>query len=744
MRKALIIILLFIAVAANATTYYVATPANGGNDSNAGTISSPFASWNKLSSVLVAGDIAYIRGGTYRTTFTTSANQYLNFTNLKGTSGSPITIAAYPGEKPVFNLDNMGPSTASYLFVVYVNGCTYVNFKGLQITGAKQNTNGAPIFGMGISNSPNCNFEQIEVDHIGGYGISVMSGSNNIIFKNCDVHHCVDLYGNPNGNNAPYEDANGFGITGGSTATNITFDGCRAWKMADDGWDTFLSDGVVTWKNCWSFLNGYDDNMTRLGDGGGFKLGPFQTNKSTTHVRTLMNCISAGNGSQGFDQNTTTYTGIYWFYNNIAYKNGGIGFHFSSLPGTANVFKNNIQYANGNSYISFGSGTIMDHNSWNGGVTVSDADFVNLDINQLANPRQADGSLPAISFLNLKAGSDLIDAGTNVGLDSKGNAPDLGPFEADGTTPAPVVVTPVYTSSVIANATPAKLEMTYNTTLASVVPATTSFSVLVNSAARNVTAVAVAGTKVTLTLASAVVNGDVVTVAYTKPATNPIQTSTGGQAVTTGALAVTNSVAAVVVSPTPVYVSSVVENAAPTVLEMTYSTSLANIVPSASAFSVSVNSIANSVKSVAISGTKVILTLASAVLFGDIVTVSYTKPTTNWLQTITVAAVSISSQSVTNKCLAATTPPTTTETTAAIRIFPNPAHNFFNIMIEDATLNPQIIKIFDLAGKQVFTGLIEQNVKKVQIPINLSTGVYIISLYSGTLNLLTQKLLINN
>ena len=206
----------------------------------------------------------------------------------------------------------------------------------------------------------------------------------------------------------------------------------------------------------------------------------------------------------------------------------------------------------------------------------------------------------------------------------------------------------------------------------------------------------------------------------------------------------TNSVSAVVTNPTPVYVGSVIENATPTVLEMTYSTALTNVVPATSAFSVNVNSIANSVKSVAVSGSKVILTLASAVLFGDIVTVSYTKPTTSWIQALTVAAVSITSQSVTNKCLATTTPPTTPPTTESIRIFPNPAHNFFNIMIEGETLNPQIIKIFDLAGKLVFTGLIEQNVKKVQIPINLSTGVYIISLYSGTLNLLTQKLLINN
>ena len=92
----------------------------------------------------------------------------------------------------------------------------------------------------------------------------------------------------------------------------------------------------------------------------------------------------------------------------------------------------------------------------------------------------------------------------------------------------------------------------------------------------------------------------------------------------------TNNVAAVI----PVYVSSVIENATPSRLEMTYNLTLANIVPAASAFTVTVNSSTRSVTSVAISGTKVLLTLASPVVYGDAVTIAYTKPTTNQLQTL--------------------------------------------------------------------------------------------------------------
>jgi hypothetical protein len=68
-----------------------------------------------------------------------------------------------------------------------------------------------------------------------------------------------------------------------------------------------------------------------------------------------------------------------------------------------------------------------------------------------------------------------------------------------------------------------------------------------------------------------------------------------------------------------VYVSSAVENAAPSVLEITYDQTLANIVPAASAFTVLVNSVGRTVNTVSISDTKVRLTLASAVVYGDII-----------------------------------------------------------------------------------------------------------------------------
>lgn len=83
----------------------------------------------------------------------------------------------------------------------------------------------------------------------------------------------------------------------------------------------------------------------------------------------------------------------------------------------------------------------------------------------------------------------------------------------------------------------------------------------------------------------------------------------------------------------PVYVSSVIESAAPAVLEITFSLPLANTVPDPGAFTVTVATVARTVSSVAITDKKVKLTLASAVAKGEAVKVAYTKPATNPLQT---------------------------------------------------------------------------------------------------------------
>jgi uncharacterized repeat protein (TIGR02059 family) len=137
-------------------------------------------------------------------------------------------------------------------------------------------------------------------------------------------------------------------------------------------------------------------------------------------------------------------------------------------------------------------------------------------------------------FYNPTSSSVTYNLGGNF-IDVKGNrysSYTLQPFTSAilMVDPDPLAppATPTYVSSVIENATPARLEMTYNLSLANIVPAALAFTVRVNSVARTINSVAISGTKVLLTIASPVVNGDIVTITYTKPSTNPLQTASGG------------------------------------------------------------------------------------------------------------------------------------------------------------------------------------------------------------------------
>jgi hypothetical protein len=430
MKKLLIIIFLFISIVINATKYYVSTT---GNDSNMGTINNPWATWDKITSHgLVAGDTVYIRGGIYRSIRKGdySGGYLTSFNHINGTVSKIIKIWAYPSEVPIMNYDNITVNL-SYMNGLSVRNSSYLWVKGLKIIGLAQPSTGSPVTGLEILDATNIIIENCEISYIGGYGITTgtyQGATNNILIKNCDVHHLADPYSL----NGPYEDANGFSITGSNNAsTNITFDGCRAWFVCDDGWDFYRWDGFATINNCWAFWNGYDEDFNSLGNGQGFKLGPNSTDKSMVHLRTITNSLAVGNLVHGFDQNTSDYSCIMWFYNNLAYKNGSIGFGFTHIPQPVHIFRNNISYANEirNIYDSPRINWIDDHNSWNGGIIVTDSDFISLDETQLDNPRKVDGNLPVILFGRLTRGSDLINAGINVGISYKGKAPCLGPFE---------------------------------------------------------------------------------------------------------------------------------------------------------------------------------------------------------------------------------------------------------------------------------------------------------------------------
>ena len=89
-----IILTSFLFIHLTATDYYVAT--SYGNDSNNGTtLASPFKTIAKASTVMLSGDICYIRQGRYHETITID--------NLNGSSGSAIIFTNYGNERVVID-----------------------------------------------------------------------------------------------------------------------------------------------------------------------------------------------------------------------------------------------------------------------------------------------------------------------------------------------------------------------------------------------------------------------------------------------------------------------------------------------------------------------------------------------------------------------------------------------------------------------------------------------------------------
>jgi uncharacterized repeat protein (TIGR02059 family) len=736
MRNLLVLLLLylFFPISVFATEYYVATT---GSDSNQGTISQPWATWQYAFNKLKAGDILYVRGGTYTKMLGISGSNAfgVRVQGVNGTSSSHITVSAYPGEVPILDGSSLTLTTGSNIGLALYS-CSYWDFNGINCTNFKQaSDNVYEATGWYESDVIHITHNQCTDYHCGD-GFVLKGSHDDIHYTNCDAYENADRYIDPTDQGGkPGGLANGFYATPG-TGNHIYYTGCRAWNNTDDGWDTFNSyGGYIEITNCWSFNNGW--YLTTIGDGSGFKMGKINGPVESGMQRTLKNCLAFGNLGPGYDQNsgssgTIVQIGVY-NCTSASNENGAFAFYYDNKA----IIRNCVSY--NEPLGDIGKSSTIDHNSWQNGMSATTADFLGTNTAEASAPRKADGSLPDMNFLHLASGSKLIDVGVNVGLPYNGNAPDLGAFEA-GTGSA--VTVPAYSSSAVSGTTPTILELTYSMTLASIVPAASAFKVMVNSTARTVNSVAISGTKVQLTLATPVAAGDVVTVAYTQPASNPLQASGGGMAASVSAQPVTNSVTSVVI---PVYVSSAVANATPSLLEMTYNLTLANISPATSAFGVMVNAVARTVSKVAISGTKVQLTLSSAIKYGDIITVSYTKPASNPLQTTTGGtAATMSAQSVTNFLVNPTKDGTTT---INMTISPNHVHKIINVALSYATtpissITSEVLKISDTSGKLYVQKSLVPGVTALRIPLNLREGIYIVGMLANGLQVASQKIIV--
>ena len=417
---------LFISLTLSGATYYVTTT---GSNSNSGTsIGTAWATWQYGMTHVNAGDILYIRAGTYIVMYSSNYGVSINSTSGRGsngTAGSHILVSAYPGDaNPV--LDCSGLTGGGEHDGVLIENTQYWDFTGLTVINTKARGSGQPAPGWTLSNCSHITLNQcILHDNDNGF---VSYWGNDVHYINCDSYH--------NGETSLYFGNNGFYgcVKGGGTTY---WYGCRSYLNGQDGFDSFAQnggDGFLYWDKCWAF-----SNATWYGASSGFKQGLSGVAPTTTNpMRILTNCIAADmpcgyDESQDPEAEKHAYSYPHAMYNCISYGND-VAFAFDVAGGidgkeNTDIIKNCISYSDKYvSYIGFGHNTV-DHNSWNIR-TMTSGDFQSTDISQLSASRQADGSLPVMTFLHLTtSASPFIDAGADVGLAYAGKGPDIGAFE---------------------------------------------------------------------------------------------------------------------------------------------------------------------------------------------------------------------------------------------------------------------------------------------------------------------------
>lgn len=374
--------------------------APSGSDLNPGTFELPFRNLSKAVSLAGPDTLIYLRGGIYFDSLTIRLNK-------TGQADKRIKVWAYPGEFPILDFTKQTVASSSRGIQISHN---YWHLKGIEIRNAGDN-------GIYISGWYNL-IENCSIHDCKDTGLQIGGGGSNNQIINCDSYFNVDPgQGNADGF-APKLDV----------GTNNYFYGCRAWQNSDDGWDGYMrgnNDVSTILENCWCFMNGYlKDGSPSNGNGNGYKMGG-SDDRTLMHNFTLKNCIAFDNRVKGFDQNNNK--GSMTLYNCTGYRNG-TNYSISSALNTGKTATIINGVALG-SYGSLGSFVVQQTNSWQSPFVVTNSDFISIDTTGIRGPRQPDGSLPIITFLHLAEGSDLIDAGTIVGLPFNGIAPDLGAFE---------------------------------------------------------------------------------------------------------------------------------------------------------------------------------------------------------------------------------------------------------------------------------------------------------------------------
>jgi hypothetical protein len=439
---------LLTCASSHAAVYYVAV---NGSDTNPGSKALPFQTVQKAQTLVLPGDTVYMRGGRYMMQETDIASHtriqaYVILLDKSGTSDKRICYWAFPGETPVFDFTNVKP--AGYRVHAFEVTGSWLHIKGVEVTGVQVTITDVNTQSICFSNDGGSHniYEQLSMHDGQGIGFFLTRGSNNLIL-NCDAYRNYDYTsragGGRNGGNV-----DGFGNHPSPGSVGNVFSGCRAWFNSDDGYDCINAFETTVFENCWAFYNGYSPGFVTRGDGNGFKAGgyasrPFNQLPAVIPRNSTRFCLAVMNAQNGFYSNH--HPGGSDWYNNTAFMNRA---NFNMLnrvakteadyltdgPGYNHVLRNNISFSPrtaGNDMVNCDPlrCTVDRNNFFGSDITVSASDFISIDTALLIAPRQPNGNLPKIDFMQLQPKSRLIDKGSVTGFPFYGKAPDLGCFE---------------------------------------------------------------------------------------------------------------------------------------------------------------------------------------------------------------------------------------------------------------------------------------------------------------------------
>jgi hypothetical protein len=187
--------------------FYVST---SGNDTNPGTLASPWRSIQHAANQALAGDTVYIRGGTY--------HESVNLPHSGSSTAGSIIFQSYPGEVAVIDGSGVACCGDSIQGLFNITGNeSYLILDGLQIQNYASNN---------VSNEP--------------AGVYISGSGSYLQILNCVVHGITETAG-PNGN------AHGIGVYGtlATPLSNITVSGNNVFGNKTGNSETIIFDGNV-------------------------------------------------------------------------------------------------------------------------------------------------------------------------------------------------------------------------------------------------------------------------------------------------------------------------------------------------------------------------------------------------------------------------------------------------------------------------------------------------------------------